>query len=242
MNGFFNKNQNVPLIRVEQKNGNNVVSARELYSFLQVKTDFSDWCKRMFEYGFTEDKDFTPILGKSLGGRPSIDYALTLDTAKEIAMIQRTEKGKQARQYFIECEKQLQRPSKPLTPSELILMQAQRLVDIEKQQTEQAEELRAIQDQRYEAEAYLEEIGLEPVSTFQVSTRKAVDSLVKAYSEANGIAPQSIYTIIYKRFETIYRKNVSAVAKRQKISVIGWIEQNGWIGELYEVAKEVLKK
>jgi len=87
--------------------GAQVVSARELYDYLEPKTKFPDWCIRMFEYGFEEGKDFISILGKSTGGRPSVDYALTLDTAKEIAMLQRTEKGKQARQYFIECEKRL---------------------------------------------------------------------------------------------------------------------------------------
>lgn len=61
----------------------------------------------MFEYGFDESKDFSPFLTESTGGRPQTDYALTLDTAKEIAMLQRSDKGKQARQYFIECEKQL---------------------------------------------------------------------------------------------------------------------------------------
>lgn len=87
--------------------GSSVVSAKELYEYLEVKSEFAKWCSRMFEYGFEKEKDFSPILTESTGGRPGIDYALTLDTAKEIAMLQRTEKGKRARQYFIECEKQL---------------------------------------------------------------------------------------------------------------------------------------
>lgn len=88
------------------QSGSHVVSARDLHSFLAVGTDFSTWCQRMFEYGFVEGFDFSPILGKSQGGRPSTDYALAMDCAKEIAMIQRTERGKQARLYFIEVEKQ----------------------------------------------------------------------------------------------------------------------------------------
>ncbi|WP_448529193.1 antA/AntB antirepressor family protein [Raineya sp.] len=87
--------------------GSQVVSARDLYDFLGVKTDFTDWCKRMFDYGFEQGQDFSPILRKSTLGRPSIDYALTLDTAKEISMLQRSEKGRQVRRYFIECEKRL---------------------------------------------------------------------------------------------------------------------------------------
>ena len=103
--------------------GSQVVSARGLHEFLEVKGDFSTWCKRMFDYGFEEEKDFTSILGKSTGGRPTIDYALTLDTAKEIAMLQRSDKGKQARQYFIECERAL-KEQKPTLTREQVIAQA----------------------------------------------------------------------------------------------------------------------
>ncbi len=82
---------------VKNENNNQTVSARDLYEFLEVKTDFTHWCKRMFEYGFEEGVDFIPIMEESTGGRPSLDYALTMDCAKEISMIQRTEKGKIAR-------------------------------------------------------------------------------------------------------------------------------------------------
>lgn len=95
------------LLNLQDHNGKAVVSARELYEFLESSADFTTWCKRMFEYGFEEEKDFTTILGKSSGGRPSKDYALTIDCAKEISMLQRSEKGKEARQYFIECEKRM---------------------------------------------------------------------------------------------------------------------------------------
>jgi anti-repressor protein len=114
------------IIKITGQNGQKIVSARELHQFLEVETDFTTWCKRMFEYGFEEGMDFTPILGKSTGGRPSMDYALTLDTAKEISMLQRSEKGKQARQYFIECEKKLL--NKTLTAAELLLENAKMLV------------------------------------------------------------------------------------------------------------------
>lgn len=87
--------------------GDQVCSARELYSFLDVETKFTTWCKRMFSYGLIEGVDFVPFLGESQGGRPQTDFILTLDTAKEISMVQRSDKGKLARQYFIECEKKL---------------------------------------------------------------------------------------------------------------------------------------
>lgn len=93
------------IIQIFDHNGQSAVSARELHTFLEVKTPFDKWMPRMLEYGFIDGLDFSTILSESTGGRPSKDYALTIDTAKEISMIQRTEKGKQARQYFIECEK-----------------------------------------------------------------------------------------------------------------------------------------
>jgi len=93
------------LIPITEQNGNKAVSARELHRFLEVDSIFTTWAKRMFDYGFEEQKDFIPILEESKGGRPSTDYALTLDTAKEISMLQRTDKGKEARQYFIAVEK-----------------------------------------------------------------------------------------------------------------------------------------
>jgi phage anti-repressor protein len=94
------------LIKITEQNGNRAVSARELHKFLEVKTDFKDWMPRMLEYGFEEGNDFSSFLSESTGGRPSKEYALTIDTAKEIAMLQRTAKGKEARQYFIAMEKE----------------------------------------------------------------------------------------------------------------------------------------
>lgn len=98
------------LIKIEiNENNEQLINARELYNFLEIKKDFSDWIKQMIDYGFVEDLDFTTFLGKTSnnGGRPKKEYFLKIDMAKEIAMIQRSEKGKKARAYFIECEKKL---------------------------------------------------------------------------------------------------------------------------------------
>lgn len=81
-------------------------NGRDLHAFLAVGRDFATWIKdRIAEYGFTDGEDFSPVLGKSTGGRRSRDYHLTLDMAKELAMVERNEKGRQARRYFIECER-----------------------------------------------------------------------------------------------------------------------------------------
>lgn len=113
------------LIKITQDlNGNNLVSARELHTFLEVDTAFRHWAVRMFEYGFTESIDYTPFNFEHPQNKQElIDYALTIDCAKEIAMIQRTEKGKQARQYFIECERIARNPvMKQLTRLEMAKM------------------------------------------------------------------------------------------------------------------------
>lgn len=85
----------------------NKVSGRELYDFLEVESNYTTWFNRMCEYGFTNPDDFIPKMEESTGGRPLVDHMLTLGMAKELCMIQRTPKGKQARQYFIECERRL---------------------------------------------------------------------------------------------------------------------------------------
>lgn len=126
------------LIKITEKDGKQLVSARELHSFLEVDTPLSIWMPRMMEYGFEDGKDFVTFLLESTGGRPRTDYALTLDCAKEISMIQRTDKGKQARRYFIEMEKiakdlQEINPRVPKTFREALLLAAEQQEVIEKQ-------------------------------------------------------------------------------------------------------------
>lgn len=101
------------LIKIEiNENQEPVVSGRELHEALGVQTRYNDWFNRMCEYGFSEGIDFCSILSKSTGGRPETNHAIKLDMAKEIAMIQRNEKGKEVRQYFIQVEKDFNSPEK----------------------------------------------------------------------------------------------------------------------------------
>ena len=93
------------------------VNARELHAFLEVRSKFADWIKnRISEYDFTVNQDFTTVSKNLENGGRSIDYYITLDMAKELAMVERTEKGKQARQYFIECERKLRETQAKLAP------------------------------------------------------------------------------------------------------------------------------
>lgn len=93
----------------EKENGEIAISGRELHQALEVKTRYNDWFERMINYGFEENSDYTALTQKRVTAQGNavnyLDHALTLDTAKEIAMIQRSEPGKRARQYFIQVEK-----------------------------------------------------------------------------------------------------------------------------------------
>jgi phage anti-repressor protein len=100
--------------------------ARALHAFMEVKRDFTNWVKgRIRKFGFVEGVDYLLAnsgdqvlakVGANLGGRPAIDYHLSLDMAKELAMVENNPKGREARRYFIACEKavmQMQRPHNP---------------------------------------------------------------------------------------------------------------------------------
>jgi prophage lambdaSa1, antirepressor, putative len=92
-----------------------VVSGRQLHETLGVKTEYKKWFKRMAEYGFAENEDYLRVTQKcpTLGGLQDVtDHVIKLDMAKEIAMIQRTDKGKEVRKYFIQVEKDFNSPEK----------------------------------------------------------------------------------------------------------------------------------
>lgn len=131
------------LIKITEQNGKRAVSARELHLFLESKQEFANWIKnRIDKYGFIENQDFEVFdnfIKNPNGGRPLIEYALTIDTAKEIAMVEGNEKGKMARQYFIECEKQVRAKEQahqqiPQSFSEALRLAAEQAEKIEAQQ------------------------------------------------------------------------------------------------------------
>ena len=99
------------LIPINYDSDRPTVSAKGLYDFLNVETPFHKWFPRMSQYGFSEDTDYTVLTGqKCPTNNPKnpwtefTDYQLTIDMAKEICMLQRTERGKEARKYFIKVE------------------------------------------------------------------------------------------------------------------------------------------
>lgn len=138
------------LIKINQKdidgNAVNTVNARELHAFLEVGKDFSTWLKdRIEQYNFIENQDFIifPETGEKSGrGRPSKEYYLSIDMAKELAMVERNEKGKQARQYFIECERRANNPiellNDPARLRNLLANYSEKVIALENKVAEQA--------------------------------------------------------------------------------------------------------
>lgn len=112
----------------EQDDGTIAVSGRELHEFLEIGTQYTKWFDRMTEYGFEENHDYGLLSQKRLTNNPKnpyteyVDHVMTIDMAKEISMIQRNEKGKQARRYFIEIEKAWNSP-------EMIMKRAMQIAD-----------------------------------------------------------------------------------------------------------------
>ena len=101
------------LIKINYESDRPSVLARDLHEFLEVKTAYKDWFPRMCEYGFAEGEDYCSFLSDrsdGLPGKPRQDAQLTIDMAKEICMLQRNEKGKQARQYFLQLERKWNSP------------------------------------------------------------------------------------------------------------------------------------
>lgn len=131
----------------------NAVLARDLHKFLECTERFSAWFERMCQYGFEEQQDFTGVKSFTVvnngAEKPLDDFMISIDMAKEISMLQRSDKGKEARKYFIECEKQL----KDLTPKFANMSpQLQLLIQMEQQQNEikatldfQAEQLKSVE-------------------------------------------------------------------------------------------------
>ena len=156
------------LIKIIEREGRQLVSGRELHEFLEIRTKYKDWFRRMVEYGFEEEIDFIRVAQKRATNNLKnpvttvIDHAISIDMAKEISMIQRTEKGKAARQYFINCEKKLNEVKK-LSPMELMELQFNAL-------KEQKEKISQVENRVYKLE--------EDMPLFQIDC-KEIQALVR---------------------------------------------------------------
>ena len=122
----------IKLTKNEQ--GIETVNARELHAFLEVKSKFADWFKnRVSEFGFIENSDFVSVSKILESGGRSIEYHISIDMAKELSMLERNDKGKQARLYFIECERIAKFKQVPQSFAEALQLAANQAKQLEAQ-------------------------------------------------------------------------------------------------------------
>ena len=133
------------IVKVDYSRERPMVSGRDLHEALKVETKYADWFPRMCEYGFEDGKDFFSILRESTGGRPSVDHQLSIDMAKEICMIQRTEIGKKCREYFLDIERKWNSPEAVFARA---LQMANQHIEALTQQTLQLTASIAVKDQQ----------------------------------------------------------------------------------------------
>ena len=167
------------LIKIIEREGRQLVSGRELHEFLEIRTKYKDWFRRMVEYGFEEEIDFIRVAQKRATNNLKnpvttvIDHAISIDMAKEISMIQRTEKGKIARQYFINCEKKLKEVKK-LSPMELMELQfkalkekEEKIIQVENKVDRLEEDMPLFQIDCKEIQALVRKKGIEALGGYR---------------------------------------------------------------------------
>lgn len=167
------------LIKIIERDGRQLVSGRELHEFLEIRTKYKDWFRRMVEYGFEEEIDFIRVAQKRATNNLKnpvttvIDHAISIDMAKEISMIQRTEKGKIARQYFINCEKKLKEVKK-LSPMELMELQfialkeqKEKIAQVENRVDKLEEDMPLLQIDCKEIQALVRKKGIEALGGYR---------------------------------------------------------------------------
>lgn len=198
----------------------NAVDARELHAFLESKQDFSTWIKgRIEQYGFIQGIDFIQYHNfVESNSRARIDYIISLDMAKELSMVERNEKGKQARQYFIECERRLHTPVVIPTTAQQFLALAQWQVEQERKQVETDNRLHAIESHvkaLAEGENYFTVVGYCNITERTVDAQQAAcyGKQATAICRENGYIIGTAPHPVYGRINTYPRDVLDQVIK-----------------------------
>lgn len=194
------ENDLVPVYETDK--GVKVVYGKDLHKSLEVKTDFSTWVKRRFsECDAEENKEFEllPIFGENpMGGRPQTEYIIKLDTAKEMAMLERNDKGKQVRKYFIAVEEKYKKgvvdleQLDPQTKLMNLLVQS-----ISRNEIEQKRQAKEITEVKQTVET-MKEILTEPIGDWKAE----INSRVREISIKSGVDYQTLYGQLYGELET----------------------------------------
>ena len=207
------------LIKItKNEEGQQLVSARELHGFLEVKTRFNDWIKNRIEkYGFKENIDYTKILVQCIRGQNEYDFALVLDMAKELSMVENNDKGRQARKYFIKCEKKLKEEIENnkqfnFTPGGNIPIEVREMFSMIPD-SNKAEMMLKVMD-RFYPKKEVDKIIKEKKDKPKVDLKKKVIDIFKECFDKAYYATRGQYILFYK--EPIYKcASKSGITKRE---------------------------
>lgn len=187
----------------ENGSGEKLVNARELHENLFISTRFNDWITRHINnYGFLENEDFYSFLSKT-SGRPRTEYLLTMDTAKEIAMVQNNEQGRAVRRYFIRVEKEYRKKLQPQSIEDLIILQARSVKELKQKVDQQEKQIETI-THRVDNFDKIDHLG---------DPQQRLNNMVRKYAAQNGIAFPEAWRHFRRAFNNAYRTNLKALIK-----------------------------
>ncbi|WZX99691.1 phage antirepressor KilAC domain-containing protein [Bacillus sp. FSL W7-1360] len=219
----------------ENENGQLLVSGRELHEFLEVKTAYKDWFPRMIQYGFEEGNDFCSFLSESRGGRPAQDHHITIDMAKEISMLQRNEKGKQARHYFLDLERKWNSP-------EMIMKRAMDYANAQVAKLETKNFLLTQQNQEMEPKAFYFDKVMQSDSLLTVSqiakdygmSARLLNSILR---ELGVQYKQNGCWLLYSKYQNKgYTQTKTEVLYGQVVLYTSWTQEGRWF--IYNLLKQ----
>lgn len=202
----------------ETSTGEKVVYGSELHEVLEIGRDFSTWVKgRLEECDAIEKQDFDSFPqngGKPTGGRPRLEYVIKLDTAKEMAMLERNEKGKQVRRYFINIEKKYKAQQKPLSVSEQIKIIAQGNVELEQR----------IDNVKQELDDFKQDMPLLAMECDRITTavhKRGVDALGGKNSNAykDSSLRSKVYQDIHRELKRQFGVSTYKAIKRSQCDI-----------------------
>jgi phage anti-repressor protein len=221
----------------ENEFGEKFVNARELHEQLLVGKVFAAWIKeRIDNYGFIENEDFFPILEKT-SGRPKTEYWLTLDTAKEIAMVQNNEVGRAVRKYFIQVEKQSKQ--QPKTQAEMMLLYAQQAVETERKMKQIEQKMDVFQHR------------LNNLDTVNVEgdLRDRLNKMIQRLAWQEGIQFGEAWRLFRNAYNTAFSANLKlrmshyqASKGYKKLTVPQYLDETGQIEDAIRVADKLLNQ
>lgn len=234
----------MPLIKITEHNGKQAVSARELHAFLESKQDFTTWIKnRIDKYELINGVDYT--LHKFVERNSwKHEYALTIDAAKELSMVEGNEKGKQARRYFIECEKQLSASQiGKLSQAEIIFQMAQFNLQQEKRIAAIENRTNELYQTKQLAEADLNRLPIAENELPECSLQNTVRQLVNSFAKSKGLQIRTVWDKVYQTLEFNYSVRIKACKKLNKSE--SWLDvaaRKGHLEKIHTIISNLIKQ